>query len=42
MDCEERGMIRDYIPESVKEVTQKYKHKKRLKVSRRGEPNNYI
>ncbi len=33
MDCEERGMIRDYIPESVKEVVRKYKHKKRLKVS---------
>lgn len=30
-------MIRDYIPESVKEVVRKYKHKKRLKVSVGGE-----
>lgn len=36
MDCEERGMIRDYIPESVKEVVRKYKHKKTIKSFRGG------
>ena len=34
-------MIRDYIPESIKEVTRKYKHKKRLKVSM-GRENRII